>query len=120
MFVKLASVGGEFDGRERKTIIDYFVECWGYDKKFVRAGIDMAGESALAFSGVVGNFVEFIRSNPDCNESIVSQNAKAFRQEIAEAGNGAVDREQRARLEAESAFAEFQKIQRASSIRKGG
>ena len=109
MFVKLASVDGEFDELERNIIAEYFVEYWGYDEKFVKVGIDMASESALTFSEVISNFIEFIRSNPDCNAKVVSQNIMAFLQEIAEASNGVVDCEERALLEAESAFAELQK-----------
>ncbi|MCY4519305.1 MAG: hypothetical protein OXC13_00835 [Caldilineaceae bacterium] len=108
MFVKLASVDGEFDELERNTIVDYFVDCWGYDENFVRVGIDMASESALRFSEVISNFVEFIRSNPDCNATIISHNVMAFLHEVAEASNGVVDREHRALVEAESAFAEWQ------------
>ena len=108
MFVKLASVDGDFDELERNTIVDYFVEDWGYNKKFVKVGIDMASESALTFDEVIGGFVEFIRANPDCNAKVVSQNVMAFLQEVADASNGVVDREQRALLAAESAFAELQ------------
>ena len=104
MFVKLASVDGEFDELERNMIVDYFVECWGYDESFVRVSIDMANESALTFSEIIRNFVEFIRSNPDCNATIISHNVMAFLREIAEASNGVVDREHRALLEAESAL----------------
>lgn len=109
MFVKLASVDGDFDEQERNTIVNYFVEDWGYDEKFVKVGIDMADESALTFDEFIDSFVEFIRSNPDCNAKVVSQNIMAFLQEVAEASNGVVDREQRALLAAESAFAELQK-----------
>ena len=109
MFVKLASVDGDFDELERNTIVNYFVEDWGYDEKFVKVGIGMASESALTFSEVIGSFVEFIRSNPDCNAKVVSQNVMAFLQEVAEASNGVVDCEQRALIEAGSAFAELQK-----------
>ena len=109
MFVKLASVDGDFDELERNTIVNYFVEDWGYDEKFVKVGIDMAGEFALTFDEVIDSFVEFIRSNPDCNAKVVSQNIMAFLQEVAEASNGVVDCEQRALLAAESAFAELQK-----------
>ena len=109
MFVKLASVDGDFDELERGTIVDYFVENWGYDENFVKIGIDMASESVLTFGEVIRNFVEFMRSNPDCNAKVVSQNVMAFLQEVAEASNGVVDREQRALLETESAFAELQK-----------
>ncbi len=108
MFVKLASVDGEFDELERNAIVSYFVENWGYEEKFVRVSIDMTSESALTFSEVISNFVEFIRSNPDCNAMIVSQNVIAFLQEVAEVSNGIVDREHRALLEAERAFAEWQ------------
>ena len=104
MFVKLASVDGEFDRLERNTIVDYFVECWGFDEGFVRVGVDMANESALTFSEVIIDFVEFIQSNPDCNATIISHNVMAFLREIAEVSNGVVDREHRALLEAESAF----------------
>ena len=109
MFVKLASVDGDFDELERNAIVNYFVEDWGYDEKFVKVGIDMASESALTFDEVISSFVEFIRSNPDCNAKVVSQNVMAFLQEVAEVSNGVVDREQRALLETESAFAELQK-----------
>lgn len=109
MFVNLASVDGDFDELERNTIISYFVECWGYDEKFVKVGVDMASESALTFGEVIGSFVEFIRSNPDCNAKVVSQNVMAFLHEVAEASNGVVDREQRALIEAERAFAELRK-----------
>ena len=109
MVVKLASVDGDFDELERDTIVEYFVDEWGYDENFVKIGIDMASESALTFGEVIGNFVEFMRSNPDCNAKVVSQNVMAFLQEVAEASNGVVEREQRALLETESAFAELQK-----------
>ena len=109
MVVKLASVDGDFDELERDTIVEYFVDEWGYDENFVKIGIDMASESTLTFGEVIGNFVEFMRSNPNCNAKVVSQNVMAFLQEVAEASNGVVDREQRALLETESAFAELQK-----------
>ncbi|MXZ26595.1 MAG: hypothetical protein F4Y80_17385 [Caldilineaceae bacterium SB0665_bin_21] len=108
MFVKLASVDGDFDELERNTIVNYFVEDWGYDEKFVKVGIDMASESEHTFGEVISSFVEFILSNPDCNAKVVSQNVMVFLQEVAEASNGVVDREQRALLEAKSAFAELQ------------
>lgn len=109
MVVKLASVDGDFDELERDTIVEYLVDEWGYDENFVKIGIDMASETTLTFGEVIGNFVEFMRSNPDCNAKVVSQNVMAFLQEVAEASNGVVDREQRALLETESAFAELQK-----------
>ena len=108
MFVKLAYVDGEFDELERKTIIYYFVECWGYNEKFARVGVDISA-SALTFSEAISDFIEFIQSHPDCNANIISQNVMAFLQEVAEASNGVVDRERHALLEAESAFAELQK-----------
>ena len=102
MFVKLASVDGEFDQLERITIVNYFVECWGYNEKFVKVGVDMASASDLTFSEIMSNFIEFTRSNPDCNATIISHNIMAFLREIAEASNGVVDREHRALLEAEN------------------
>ena len=102
--VKLATIDGEFDKRERVRITRYFVETWGYDERFVTLAMDMVNESDLEFNDLVKNLVEFTRSNRDCNATAISQNVLAFLHEVAEVSDGIRESERHALLAAESAF----------------
>ncbi len=103
--VKLAAIDGEFHERERVRISRYFVETWGYDERFVKLAVGMVNETALGFSDLVKNLVNFTRSNRDCHAPAILQNALAFLREVAEASDGIRESERHALLETERAFA---------------
>jgi len=102
--VKLAAVDGEIHERERAAIERYFVKTWGYDERFVKAGIDWVSECEETFDQIVKNVVGLTRSNPDCNAEKISEGILEFLYEVAEAVDGIVPSESDALEQVKEAF----------------
>jgi len=102
--VKLAAVDGEIHEQERAEMARYFVRTWGYHEEFVEVAVDWVSECEDTFDDLVGNLVEFTRSNPDCNAQKISEDVRKFLNDVAEAVDGIGASERQALMEMKRAF----------------
>ena len=82
-----AVVDGGEEERERAYIENYFVNEWGYSKKFIQAKLPIIESNHESFYApdLVNNLIEFLKGNPDCNYETMSKELVAFLKEVARA-----------------------------------
>ncbi len=90
--LKLLVVDGRIDADRRRQVDDYFVGEWGYDVKFVDAGMRHieASLGELSVVELAQTMAEFASRNPDCNFHAMSREILDFLHQIA-ALDGVVD-----------------------------
>ncbi len=91
--LKVGAVEGQIDDSKRKRIHDYFVKEWGYDRKFVVAGMRYIEStlSELSIEELAQTMAEFASENPDCNFKMMSQEILDFLRNIVQV-NDKIDR----------------------------
>lgn len=96
--LKVAESDGTVTNDERETIFRYLVCTWGFDEKFVEAGIGHLEQHLAKFSieDIARRLAEFKKNSPDCNFEAMSQNILAFLTEIMESDGQIDESEQKA------------------------
>ncbi len=94
--LKVAAADGCVSDDERVCIRDYFVKQWGFDSRFVEAGLQLIEPNLGEFkiSEVAEKLVEYKKSNLDCNYKVMAQDLLAFLQEVMESDGAIDEREQ--------------------------
>jgi hypothetical protein len=82
--LRVAAADGRIEAGRRQHIDDYFVAEWGYDAKFVDAGIRHieAGMGELSVVDQAQTMAEFASNNRDCNFTMMSQEMLDFLRHI--------------------------------------
>ncbi len=80
LVMKLAEVDGCIDESKRKLIHDYFTREWGYDPKFVDAGMNYIESTLgeLSIKQQAQTMAEFASENRDCNFKLMSREILDF------------------------------------------
>jgi len=106
--IKVAAIDGCIDEDEKKVIVDYFVNEWGYDRLFVMRGLleieKVADEHTV--KSVAENLAQFKKDNPDCNYSSMAKEIIGFLQEVIEADCRIDEREEMALERVDRIFTE--------------
>ncbi len=110
--LKVAAADGCVSDAERAGIRDYFVKQWGFDLKFVEAGLQLMEPklSELKISEVAEKLVEYKKSNPDCNYEVMKQDLLAFLQDVMESDGVIDEREELVLDKVRSIFAEADRV----------
>lgn len=85
--LELANADGEVTEPERENIIDYLVSDWGYDRQFI---IDRLKNietlpSKKSLKLLATSFAQFLKNNPDCNHTHISQEIIEFLDDLSRA-----------------------------------
>lgn len=106
--LKVADADGTVTDDERATILRYFVRTWGFDERFVKAGIAHLEQHLADFSieDTARRLAEFKKNSPDCNYEAMSQNILEFLSQVMEADGSIDDAEEIAIGRVRAIFAE--------------
>lgn len=119
--LKVAEVEGRVEASKQARIHDYFVGEWGYDPKFVAAGINylesMLGE--LSSRDLASAMAEFASENRDCNFKLMSQEILGFLRNIVEQDGRIDQRDEAAIRKIETIFSATGKISLGGKLRSG-
>ena len=82
--MKVAEADGRIDECRRQLIHDYFVNEWGYDPKFVVAGMDYIEStlSGLSIEQLALTLAKFAGENRDCNFKLMAREILGFLRNI--------------------------------------
>lgn len=96
--LKVAAIDGNIDQREKSSMVEYFVDDWGYDKDYVEHALDLIENNIekSKLTEMTSALAEFAHSNPDCNFSAIQNEVKLLLTEIAEADGYLDEREEMA------------------------
>lgn len=120
--VKVASIDGHVDEREREVITDYFVEEWGYDRDYTSHALDLLEETSdqQRITDMAATLAEFARSNSDCDFTKIQKGLSELLTEIAEADGKLDEREEMAIERIVAALAQenstFSRIKRTTTM----
>ena len=119
--LKVAAVEGQIDASKRARIRDYFVKEWGYDPKFVDAGITYIESSlaGLSIRQLAQTLAEFANENPDCNFKMMSQEILGFLHKIVAVDGNMEERDEKAIAHIESIFKSATKFSPGRKLRAG-
>lgn len=119
--VRVAAIDGEVSEPERKSILDHFVEDWGYDEAYAKAALDAL--DGAASEGTVKAFAEslarFQVTNPDCRADQMQAELMDFLQDLVRA-DGKVDEREELALDAISATFKAQRKLTLARVRDAG
>ena len=104
--LKVAVADGRISDDERVCIRDYFIKEWGFDGYFVDAGFKLieAKLDEFKISEVAEQLIEYKKTNPDCNYSVMSDDLLVFLREVIEADGEIDEREEQALREVKLIF----------------
>lgn len=110
--LKVARIDGDYDPRERKAIVDYFVGEWGLAADYVNAALNVveAADEEATIQILVEELSNFKAANPDCNYTVMSGELIGFLREIAEADLKIDEREDMAIDRIERALADGNRL----------
>ncbi len=82
--LKVAKTDGIINGMEFDKIVEYFVSEWGYDQKFVEAGISylLLNLDNYDTEKTAQEFGVYLRENPDCNFKSISRGTSDFLEDL--------------------------------------
>ncbi len=85
--LKVASMDGRVDDREKAAILSYFAEEWGISMDYALHAIDLLEENvrSVRLSQMTDELAEFARTNPDCDFTKIQAGLTEFLHEVAEA-----------------------------------
>ena len=85
--LKVASMDGNVDDREKAAIQSYFTEEWGISEDYALHAIDLLEENvrSVRLSEMTDELAEFARTNPDCDFTKIQAGLTEFLHEVAEA-----------------------------------
>ena len=120
--LKVAAADGCVSDAERTGIRDYFVKQWGFDLKFVEAGLQLMEPKLSEFkiSEVAEKLVEYKKSNPDCNYEVMKKDLLEFLQEVMESDGVIDEREELVLDKVRSIFADADRVSVADTLAKVG
>ncbi len=83
--LKVAKADGMINSLEFDKIVEYFVNQWGYDQKFVEAGIAYFYVELDKFDTekTAQEFAVYLQENPDCNFKAISTGTINFLEDLA-------------------------------------
>lgn len=110
--LKVANIDGEIDNSEKISIIDSFINDWGYSREFVNEGVSYIESNISEFSiaELARNLAKFKKENPDCNYQDMSKGILRFLRETIEADGRIDEREQMAIEHVERVFKDVYKL----------
>jgi len=116
--LKVAAVDGRVDRARRQQLDDYFVGEWGYDARFVDAGIQHieARLDEVSIRDLAQTLAQFASQNRDCNFAMMSREILEFLREIAAADGAVEDSEADAIVEIERIFKRASRFSMARSL----
>jgi len=119
--LKVAAIDGIIEEAERRRIHDYFVTEWGYDPKFVVAGINYIESilSGLSIKELAQTMAEFASENPDCNFKLMSQEILGFLRNIVQIDGRIDSPDEQAIAEIEAIFNSVNKFSLQKNLRSG-
>ena len=84
--LKVAATEGIVDESKRRRVSDYFVKEWGYDPRFVAAGLTYIESTLgeLSIPQLAQTLADFANENPDCNFRMMSQEILGFLRKIVD------------------------------------
>lgn len=96
--IKVASIDGRIDDRERKTIREYFVDEWGFDPEYAAKALDLLEEKTedQRITEMATTLAEFARTSPDCDFTKIQKGLSQLLTEISEADGKLDEREEMA------------------------
>jgi len=120
--LKVSNVDGHIHESERNLINNYFVNEWGYDKKFVAEGISFMESKLSGFSikEVAKTLAEFKKENPDCNYKSMSKEILIFLQNIIDSDGRTDEREEMAIERVQAIFEETGKFSFKKTVKSVG
>ncbi len=119
--LKVAAVEGLIDDSKRKQTHDYFVKEWGYDPKFVVAGMKYIEStlSGLSIKELAQTMAEFASENPDCNFKMMSQEILGFLRNIVRVDGKIDQRDEKAIENIEAIFSSANKSSLKRNLQAG-
>lgn len=104
--LKVAAADGSIDASKRERIREYFVREWGYDPRFVVAGMTYIESNlgGLSIRELAQTLAEFASENPDCNFKKMSQEILGFLRKIVDEDGRIDDRDEEAIVKIEAIF----------------
>ena len=92
---KVAALDGSIQESERCYIRNYFVDEWGYSKRFVQSELPKLECNVEAFStvAVVNSLIEFKKNNENCNYEPMAEELTGFLQGVTKANGELHDQE---------------------------
>ncbi len=121
LVMKLAEVDGCIDEVKRKLIRDYFVREWGYDPKFVDAGMSYIESTLgeLSIKQQAQTMAEFASENRDCNFQLMSREILGFLRNIVEVDGQLDQQDEKAIEKIESIFNSTNKFSARKKLHAG-
>ncbi len=119
--LKVAAVEESADESKRQRIHHYFVKEWGYNPKFVAAGMNYIESTlgGLSIKELAQTMAEFASENPDCNFRLMSQEILGFLRNIVEV-NGEIDpRDEKAIANIEAIFSSATRFSAKKKLQAG-
>lgn len=119
--LKVAEVEGRVDTSKRARIQYYFADEWGYDPKFVGAGINYLESmlDELSTRDLASAMAKFASENRDCNFKLMSQEILGFLRKIVEQDGRVDQRDETAIRKIETIFAATGKFSLGRKLRSG-
>ena len=116
--LKVAYADGHASDQELQCIRNYFVDQWGYDPKFIDAGMALIEPRLEQFkvTAVADELVAYKKANPDCNYEIMSKDLLNFLKEVMESDGVIDEREELILKRVESIFADAARSSFGDSI----
>jgi hypothetical protein len=121
MALKMAAADGAIETARRRRITDYFVNEWGYDNRFVVAGMRHL-ESRLedvSVRDLAQTMAEFASQNRDCNFAQMSREIVLFLRDIVTVDGSVTAADEAALAEVEALFESTRRFSPVKSLRRG-
>lgn len=97
--LKIAAVDGNIHPDEIECIRDHLLEDWGYDPRFVEAGLQQHKDgNDTDITAVANALASYKKENPDCNYGVMHEYLIKFLEDLV-AADGVIRPEERAAIE---------------------
>ena len=110
--LQVAAIDGHIDPRERATILDHFVEEWGFDPVYVDRALTLIATELddMRVADLARSLAGFQRDNPDCNAAAMQAELMAFLRDVMHADDRIDQREEHAIAAIERTFDEARRV----------
>lgn len=117
--LRVSTIDGALDAKERRAIERHFVEEWGYSDAYVKRALDvlLATEDEARLKAIAKALAVFQAQNPDCNAEEMQADLLVFLREVM-AADGILDEREEHAIDAVAAVFRSERVSALSKVGK--
>lgn len=117
--LRVATIDGFLDARERTAIERHFVEEWGYSDAYLKRALDvlLATEDEARLKAIAKSLAVFQAANPDCNAEDMQTDLLVFLREVM-AADGVLDEREEHAIDAVAAVFRAERVNSFAKVGK--